>query len=238
MVNNPKVSVLMPYYNMSKYFLDTLKSLKEQTFIDWECIIINDGSTDNDRNLILDNIKNDFRFRYYEQNNGGVANAKNTAAALSRGELIVPLDPDDIISSVFLELGVKYMDEHPECSLYYGHSIYFGDYTSPWELHWEGYKSLLSRNTIFNTSMFRKKDFERIGGYNEQLKAFEDWEMYIRLLYHNDTVYQSDMIHYLYRFRHNGRDWSTWKDAKSQKTVFQEIEDLNKSIYKEFNTKI
>jgi hypothetical protein len=86
--------------------------------------------------------------------------------------------------------------------------------------------------------MFRKKDFERIGGYNENLKAFEDWEMYIRLLYHNDNVYQSDMIHYLYRFRHNGRDWSTWKDAKSQKTVFQEIEDLNKSIYKEFNTKI
>jgi glycosyltransferase involved in cell wall biosynthesis len=223
---------------MSKYFLDTLKSIKSQTFEDWECIIVNDGSTDNDRDLILDNIKNDFRFKYYEQNNGGVANAKNTAAALSCGEFIVPLDPDDLISRYFLEHGVKYMDEHPECSLFYGRGIYFEDYTAPWDIQWCGYKNLLERNSIFNTSIFRRKDFEQIGGYNENLKAFEDWEMYIRLLYHNDEVYQSDMIYYIYRYRKNGRDWSTWKDENSQKTVFQNIEELNFQIYKEFNTKI
>ena len=57
--SNPKISIIVPYYNMSKYFLDTLKSIKEQTYDNWECIIINDGSTDNDRDLILDNIKND-----------------------------------------------------------------------------------------------------------------------------------------------------------------------------------
>lgn len=237
-MNNPKISIIVPYYNMSKYFLDTLKSIKEQTYSDWECIIINDGSTDNDRDLILDNIKNDFRFRYYEQNNGGVANAKNTAASLSRGELIVPLDPDDLISRTFLQMGVKYMESHPECSLYYGHAIYFGDYTAPWDIEWKGYKELLKRNSIFNTSIFRKKDFDRIGGYNENLKAFEDWEMYIRLLYNNDNVYQSDLVFYIYRYRQNGRDWSTWKDEFSQKTVFQEIETLNKKIYKQYNTKL
>ena len=233
-MNKPKVSIIVPYFNMSKYFLNTLKSIKEQTYNNWECIIINDGSTDNDRDLILDNIKNDFRFRYYEQNNGGVANAKNTAAALSLGEFIVPLDPDDLISRTFLEMGVKYMDLNPNCSLYYGHGIYFGDYTSPWNIKWEGYKSLLRQNSIFNTSMFRKKDFDRIGGYNEHLKAFEDWEMYIRLLYKNDNVYQSDIVSYIYRYRKDGRDWSTWKDETSQKTVFQEIENLNKDIYKEY----
>ena len=234
-MNNPKISIIVPYYNMSKYFLDTLKSIKEQTYTDWECIIINDGSTDNDRDLILDNIKNDFRFRYYEQNNGGVANAKNTAASLSHGELIVPLDPDDLISRTFLQMGVEYMESHPDCSLYYGHAIYFGDYTAPWDIEWKGYKELLKRNSIFNTSIFRKKDFDRIGGYNENLKAFEDWEMYIRLLYNNDNVYQSDLVFYIYRYRQNGRDWSTWKDEFSQKTVFQEIETLNKKIYKQYN---
>lgn len=233
--NIPKISIIVPYYNMSQYFLETLKSIKEQTYDDWECIIVNDGSTNNDRDLILDNIKNDFRFRYYEQDNGGVANAKNTAASLSRGEFIVPLDPDDLISRTFLQMGAEYMDTHPDCSLYYGRAIYFGDYTSPWDLKWIDYKSLLKQNTIFNTSMFRKKDFEKIGGYNEQLKAFEDWEMYIRLLYNNDNVYQSDLVFYIYRYRKNGRDWSTWKNESTQKTVLQEIEELNKQIYKQYN---
>lgn len=99
----PQVSIIVPVYNKSKYLYQTLKSIKNQTYSDYEVIIVNDGSTDNSREIILSFQKNDNRIRLFDIPNGGVSNARNYGLTKARGEWIQFLDGDDIIVDDYLE---------------------------------------------------------------------------------------------------------------------------------------
>ena len=99
----PQVSIIVPVYNKSKYIYQTLKSIKEQTFSDYEVIVVNDGSTDNSRDIILSFQKDDIRIKLFNIPNGGVSNARNFGLSQARGEWIQFLDGDDMIVEDYLE---------------------------------------------------------------------------------------------------------------------------------------
>lgn len=102
-MNHPRVSIIIPVYNKSKYLKKTMESLIAQTFTDYEVIIVNDGSTDNSRDIVLGFQKDDDRIRLFDIPNGGVSNARNYGLTKARGEWIQFLDGDDIIVDDYLE---------------------------------------------------------------------------------------------------------------------------------------
>jgi len=99
----PIVSVIIPIYNAGKYLNDTLKSVKLQTFTDWECVCINDGSIDQSADIVTKFIANDKRFVLLEQTNKGVSVARNVGLEAASGKYIAFLDQDDLMSSTALE---------------------------------------------------------------------------------------------------------------------------------------
>lgn len=93
----PSVSVIIPVYNVEKYIERMLESVRNQTFQQWEAILINDGSTDSSQLIIDKFTKKDKRFRSFYKENGGVASARNMGIDLSEGDYLVFYDPDDFI---------------------------------------------------------------------------------------------------------------------------------------------
>lgn len=93
----PKISVIVPIYNDELYLRDTLQSIGNQTFADFECICVNDGSVDNTEKIIDEFTVNDKRFIKINQPNGGVSAARNTGMDAAKGEFLFFMDHDDLI---------------------------------------------------------------------------------------------------------------------------------------------
>ena len=200
-----KITVVIPCFNYSKYIGETIDSLKQSTYKNWNCIIVNDGSTDNSEETILNIINGDDRFTYIKQPNKGLSATRNVGIRASNSEYILCLDPDDKISPTYIENGIKYLDENKDCTLYYGKAkMFYDDGTEKdWNLPPFDYKKLIFNNHIYSAFIYRKKDYELIGGYDEVMSGYEDWEFLIRLLSNNKKVYMTNDVVFYYR-RHEG----------------------------------
>lgn len=108
----PKISVIVPVYNASSYLKRCLDSAKNQTFKEFEVIMINDGSTDDSENICLDFVKSDKRFTYYKQNNKGKSSAVNFAYKKVKGDYIYFLDSDDFIDEKLLKITLETAIKH------------------------------------------------------------------------------------------------------------------------------
>lgn len=97
-----KISIIIPVYNVEKYIIKCLKSVKRQSFDNFECLIIDDGSKDNSIELAEKYIKDDNRFKIYHKENGGLSDARNYGINLSKGEYLFFLDSDDYIADTLL----------------------------------------------------------------------------------------------------------------------------------------
>jgi len=101
---SPIVSILMPCYNQGEFLEEAVQSVLQQTYDLWECIIVNDGSTDNTDDVARQLAKKDERIKYFSQDNSGVCLARNLAASKAEGEFLLPLDADDFISDNYIEV--------------------------------------------------------------------------------------------------------------------------------------
>ncbi len=118
MGKNPKVTVITAAYNANQYLKDALDSLLNQTYQNFEVVIIDDGSTDNTKEIVYEYVnKHPNLFRYYYQSNRGCVSARNSAIKKARGEYIAVLDADDIYLSSKLTKQVNFLDTHPEVAL-------------------------------------------------------------------------------------------------------------------------
>jgi glycosyltransferase involved in cell wall biosynthesis len=112
-MNTPAVSVVVPAYNAARTIRETLKALSVQTVRDWECIVVDDGSTDLTAQTVSDCLLEDTRIRLVMQANGGVSRARNTGLARARGRIIAFLDADDIWYPNYLEQMTAKLDSDP-----------------------------------------------------------------------------------------------------------------------------
>lgn len=197
---NPIISIIVPCYNQSQYMRETLDCLQKQTIGDWECIIVNDGSTDNTLDIAKEYVANDKRYILVDKQNGGLADARNAGIKVSRGKYILPLDSDDIIDPTYAEKAVKYMEEHPETTLVYCKAKYFGDIDEEWNLPEYDFDKLLFGNQIFCSCVYRRCDYDRTEGYNTNMKhGLEDWNFLLSLLNKESKVYRIPEILFFYR---------------------------------------
>ena len=203
----PIISIIMPAYNKASFISEALDSVIAQTFTDWECIVVNDGSTDNTEEIVLPYVNREPRIKYFAQPNQGVSCARNKGIKESIGEYILPLDADDMIVSTYVEKALAYFEKFPDTKLVYCKERLYGVNDSS-RLPPYKYEDFIWSNCIFCSAIYRKKDFERIGGYNPILSVsygLEDWDFWLRLLGPTDRVYQIPEELFLYRRVYNGR---------------------------------
>ena len=92
------ISVIVPCYNQAHFLDETLNSILNQSYTNWECIIVNDGSPDNTENIAKKWMKKDQRFKYISKENGGLSSARNHGLKVAKGDFIQFLDSDDLLS--------------------------------------------------------------------------------------------------------------------------------------------
>jgi glycosyltransferase involved in cell wall biosynthesis len=205
--HTPLISVITPCYNQGEYLSDCLDCLLAQTYSQWECQVIDDGSSDNSLEIAQDYANRDSRIRRASQPNQGPSAARNNAVALTHGEYILPLDADDMIDPSYIEKTLLAFQTHPEVKLVYTRCAMFGAREGEMHLRPYSYTELMRGNIISNTSLYRRSNFLAAGGYDVNMRAgWEDWEFYLSLLGPEDAVYQVDEMLYFYRQKPGSRD--------------------------------
>ncbi len=181
------ISVVIPAYNAELTILPTIESLQQQTFSDFEVIIINDGSTDRTLEL-LQNFE-DPRLKIFSYENGGLSVARNRGLAQATGEFIAFLDADDLWTPDKLELQLAALQKHPEAGLVYSWTYYLDEQTKTTytgiSLFFEGnvQANLLVNNFIASGSnpLIRRQVTESVGEFDTACAGCADWDYWLRI---------------------------------------------------------
>jgi glycosyltransferase involved in cell wall biosynthesis len=228
---NPRlVSVIVPCYNQAPYLAECLESVLAQTYANWECVILDDGSTDNSAEIANVFCKTDPRFRYYSQLNQGAATARNEAIRLAAGTYILPLDGDDKIAPAYLELAVLAMTNNPRAKIVYCKANLFGAKKGTWKLPEYSLSKILKQNVIFCTAMFRKAEFLKTSGYNRNMKhGLEDWDFWLTMLESGGEVLRLPGVHFYYRIRPESRNFSM--DEEKYRKMLRQLYKNHSSLF-------
>lgn len=203
-MNNTQVSIIVPCYNQAQYLDEALQSVLEQTYTNWECIIINDGSPDDTEEVAKRWIEKDSRFKYVYQENGGLSSARNAGIRIAQGQYILPLDADDKIAPNYISLAVQSFQEDVSLKVVYCKAEKFGVEAGLWQLPPFSIYDLCRFNMIFCSAIFKRKDWELVGGYDvTMIYGLEDWEFWIAVLKNGGNVKCLDLIGFYYRIREN-----------------------------------
>jgi len=180
-----EVSIIIPAYNQDKYLKETLDSVISQSYKDYECIVVDDGSTDNTAR-IADKFCVHKNIHYHYQNNKGLAGARNAGIIRASGKYIHFLDSDDLIEEDFFNKMAERMNNSDidilTCGWIYidkdGKKI--SDKIGP--VKSEDYFSDLSLGNLFpvHSAFMKRAIFEKIDKFNEDLGALEDWDLWLR----------------------------------------------------------
>ncbi len=219
----PKVSVVIPVYNAMTYLSDTLNSVLQQTFSDFEVLIIDDGSTDNIQAWVAQNIT-DPRVRLIPQANQGLSAARNTGIANAQGEYVAFLDADDLWKPTKLEVQVHYLDNNAAVGLVYNWIAVIDAEGKPTGRVWRGdiegdvLEEVLQRNIIDCPSVLvRRKCFLDVGVFDRTLRSVEDWDMWIRIAtrYHF-AVTREALVYYRQHSSNMSKNWRVMEQAFHQ----------------------
>lgn len=233
MSKQPFFSVIVPCYNQDQYLEEAINSVIIQTFTNWECLIINDGSPDNTEDIALTLCKRDDRIKYYKKENTGVADTRNYGIQKSSGTWILPLDGDDKISDKYLERAYHVIQTNSDVDVIYSKAQFFGECQGIWDLPKYDYKRLLISNIIYCSAFFKKIDFISIGGYDiDMLYGYEDWEFWINLLKNNtENIIQLDTIDFFYRRKSSSRDKDLLENHQRTLEMKNIVFEKHKDIY-------
>ena len=192
------ISVIIPTYNYARFIGETLECLRAQTYQNWECSIVDDGSTDDTAEVVPDFIKRDSRFKFVRQRNAKQAAAKNNGLQNSTGEYIQFLDADDLIEPQKFEKQVAYLEAHPDVDIVYGSMRYFNSNNPGERFYWiwgedkpwmpetsgsgkEVLTALVRRNImVINSPLIRRSVVDAVGLFDDKLPPAEDWDYWVR----------------------------------------------------------
>jgi glycosyltransferase involved in cell wall biosynthesis len=177
----PSVSIVITCFNYSKLLPRALESVEAQTHSDWEIVIVDDGSTDASLDVALQHARErtDQNIKVVHTRNGGLPRARNLGVALSRGRYISCLDADDWYEPQALERMVGVLDTRADISVVSPGPKFVGaedivPHHPPYD-----FEVLTSRNIVSQTSLFRREAWLQVGGHNENMRGYDDWEFWI-----------------------------------------------------------
>ncbi|MDX2029387.1 MAG: glycosyltransferase family A protein [Blastocatellia bacterium] len=211
MSTNPKISIIVPAYNVGPFIAETLESALAQTRRDFEVIVVNDGSTDDTEARIAP-----YRDRivYLRHENRGVMATRNAGIAAARGAYLALLDGDDLWEPRFLESLAGMLDADAGLGVAYPNAVFFGSPNFAGRLHQDvfpvaepvSFDRVLRRECyVFGSLVFRRSVIDAVGGFDEGLQGqgAEDFELWLRMLRHGIRFGFSREPLAQYRWRHN-----------------------------------
>jgi len=194
----PLVSVIVSAYNYGHFIGQTLESLQAQTYQYWECVVVDDGSTDDTAQVVARYTEKDSRIKYMWQKNRGPSAARNNGLMKTSGQFVQFLDADDLIESEKFERQVEYLEQYTEVDIVYGNMRYFDfenmnkrRYTmwgedKPWMPETSGtgkeiLTALIHKNIlVINSPLIRRSVIDEVGLFDKTLKGPEDWDYWLR----------------------------------------------------------
>jgi glycosyltransferase involved in cell wall biosynthesis len=222
----PKVSVIMPAYNDAKYISVAINSVRAQTFADWELIIIDDGSVDNSADIAAEHAADDSRIKVIKQQNQGVVAARNNAIAQAAGEFILPVDADDRLMPTAIEKMYNKISKSRH-TVVSGRCAAFGLKNDFDTRVYPTNFNMKAACAITNTSMYRKSDWEKVGGYDLDFKeGIEDYAFWLSLIKNAATFYRIPELLFYFRVK----DISESRQEKA-KLKMQQLTDLIRQKY-------
>lgn len=214
----PVVSIISAFYNTDIVFHETAQSVFQQSLQQWEWIIINDGSTDEESLRILNGYRNiDPRVRIIDHTeNKGLPAARNTGFREAESEYILYLDSDDLLEPTTAEKWYWYLEYHSECGFVGGYSVGFGAHEYLWQSGFQDMDANLEQNRIANVIMVRKRVLQILGGYDESMRGgLEDWEFWIRCA--ASGFWGNSIPEYLHWYRTREQHADRWDNLQKDK---------------------
>jgi len=197
----PKVSVVIPCYNQGRYLDETLVSVQRQSYEDYEIIIVNDGSND-EYTVEMLHSSSFLNGKVIHTENQGLPSARNTGIQAALGEYILPLDSDDLLGKEFLRKAVEVLDADGGIGIVSCGLKFFGEINYAPVVPEFSVEKMLINNLLTNASLFRKADWEKVGGYNPNMRyGWEDWDFWLSLLESGVGVHKIPEVLFHYRIR-------------------------------------
>lgn len=197
-MHSPLVSIIIPCYNYGNLLAITLHSLLNQSYSNWECIVVDDGSKDNTSAVVSEMALKDNRYRYIYQENRGQAAARNKGLLNARGKYVQFLDADDFLENYKLEKQVLFLEKNAEVDIVYGEVRYFKT-EQPNEFfldRWLGInnwmpgisgggeelvEAFVHENIMeLGCILFKKEVLQEVGQFDEEIQGVEDWDLCVR----------------------------------------------------------
>ena len=213
------VTIVLPAYNASEYLTETINSVLSQTYADFELLVIDDGSTDNTRDIVNDFCQRDSRIRLISQKNQGVSVARNNGIKMARGEYIAFLDSDDLWVPDKLAKHVEHLTANPKLGLSFARVEFItfdgkstGKYSNPRMVDISA-KDLYEENAAVTPSnaVISRAALEQVGGFDGELSGAADAELFLRLKCHGWEVEGINEVLVLYRTSLGGMSSQLYK---------------------------
>ena len=194
------ISIIVPCYNQAHFLNACLQSVMEQSYVNWECIIVNDGSPDNTAEMAKIWTGKDNRFKYIHKQNGGLSSARNAGITAAKGEFIQLLDSDDLLENNKLQIQMDAFSKDSDIDISISGYRYFENGHSD--------KKILGRNNflpeiaimkndsdiiellnvrnpmVISAPLYKKSVFDTVGLFDEDLFSLEDWDFHTRCALH------------------------------------------------------
>ena len=237
---NPLVTVLIPTFNYAHYLPESVASVAQQTFRDFEVVVVDDGSVDDTAAVVAGLECPNLRYVRHEQNRGLPA-ARNTGLAIARGRYVALLDADDVMKPSNLARKVEVLERHRDVALVHGPVEPMDDRGRPLgrtrangheEIRIENlFPKILHGNLIACSSVLaRKEAIDELGGFDPRLRYAEDWDLWVRLSHRFKFAYLPEPL-VRYRIHVASMQWGAWKGGddlaageRTLKKVFAELE--------------
>lgn len=201
-MNNYFISVVIPCYNHGEFLLEAIDSVLNQTYQNFEIIIVNDGSTNTFTNELIETMDRP-KTKTIITSNNGLSAARNIGIKNAKGDIIVNLDADDKYEKTFFEKGIKILKEKSNVGIVSSYMETFG-YGKSRVINF--FKSsdvkgfIGARNNAHACSIVRKICWKEVTGYDEQMKqGFEDWDFWLRITSNGWNAYVIEELLFKYR---------------------------------------
>lgn len=244
-----RISVIIPVYNAEHYVKQTINSVLNQTFREFEVILVNDGSTDQSLAICNDFQNKDPRIKVVSTPNQGVSTARNLGINYAHNDWVALLDADDLWDSNYLEIMVGLIKDFPEAALIgTGYTKFKGTESKPYPIplaegfraYVEDYFTVAHKGILFWTSatVLNVSKIKKIGAFNNELSMGEDLDLWFRAaLHYKVAFYNSIKAHYRQEGENRAMDrkHTFEKSFLSRLDEFQIFEKKNSSFSKFIN---
>lgn len=232
-MKNNKVSVIIPCYNHGNYIQETVDSILASTYKNIEIVIVNDGSTDEYTNQLLDELPTKFsQIKVIKTANQGTAGACKVAVENSTGDFILPIGSDDKIHPDYIAKAASILTDHKEIGIVYCDAEYFDAKRGPWRLPEFSISQMQQGNCIFCASLYRKSDYDKTEGYHADMRNWEDYDLWLSLLELGLEVYKIPEVYFYYRITGVSKTDSVKKDKSRITRLMEQVRKHHPDFFK------